>query len=140
MGIFVYQVTSFSSFSFLSHLKTKLFDGSIEKTPDSHHLFSSFPPNQTHSKKVFFIFSPKFFIYPISPQNKDTLNDLCFKIQDIFLHEMGFRPIQSLCTFRASDPSQLFQALWVMTHGLLSILNWIVWWKNTQAHDILQTK
>ena len=42
MGIFVYQVTSFSSFSFLSHLKTKLFDGSIEKTPDSHHLFSSF--------------------------------------------------------------------------------------------------
>ena len=42
MGIFVYQVTSFSSFSFLSNLKTKLFDGSREKTPGPHHLFSSF--------------------------------------------------------------------------------------------------
>ena len=109
MGIFVYQVTSFSSFSFLSNLKTKLFDGSREKVLTI--FFPLFPPNQTHSKKFFSIFSPKFFIHPISPQNKDTLNDLCFKIQDIFLHEMGFRPIQSLCTFRASDPSQLFQAL-----------------------------
>ena len=93
--------------------------GPEKKHPVLTIYFPLFPPNQTHSKKVFFIFSPKFFIYPISPQNKDTLNDLCFKIQDIFLHEMGFRPIQSLCTFRASDPSQLFQALWVMTHGLL---------------------
>ena len=42
MGIFVYQVTSFSSFSFLSNLKTKLFDGSREKIPGPHHLFSSF--------------------------------------------------------------------------------------------------
>ena len=36
--------------------------------------FPSSPPNQTHSKKVFFpIFSPKFSIYPISPSNKHTL-------------------------------------------------------------------
>ena len=113
--------------------------------PEKKHLvltiyFPLFPPNQMHSKNFFFPFLSKTFHLPYSTQNKDTLNDLCFKIQDIFLHEMGFRPIQSLCTFRASDPSQLFQALWAMTHGLLSILNWVVWWKNTQAHDILQTK
>ena len=43
MGIFVYQLTSFSPFSFLSNLKTKLFDGSGEKTHGPHHLFSSLP-------------------------------------------------------------------------------------------------
>ena len=38
--------------------------------------FPSSLVNQIHSKKVFlFIFSPKFFIYPISPPYKHTLND-----------------------------------------------------------------
>ena len=37
--------------------------------------FSSFPSNQTHSKKVLFpIFSPKFSIHPILPPNKHTLS------------------------------------------------------------------
>ena len=48
--------------------------GLQRKHPSPTIYFSSSPPNQTHSKKVFLpIFFPKFSIHPISPLNKHIL-------------------------------------------------------------------
>ena len=49
--------------------------GSGRKHLDPTIYFPFSPLNQTYSKKIFLpIFSPKFFIYPISPPNKHTLS------------------------------------------------------------------
>ena len=63
----------FLSFVF-SFLERKLFDGSGDKTPRVYHLFSFLSTQPNTIKNVFFpIFSPKFSIHHISPQNKHTL-------------------------------------------------------------------
>ena len=65
----------FICFSFISILGKFFFGELGENISGLHYLFSFILPNQTCSKKVFFlIFSPKFFILLISPPNKLTLN------------------------------------------------------------------
>ena len=64
----------FLSSVFSPFLGENIFVGPWRKHLGPTIYFSSSPPNQTHSKKVFLsIFSQKFFIYPISPPNKHTL-------------------------------------------------------------------
>ena len=65
MGIFIQKWCLISHFSFLSILERKLFGGSGEKTPRSHHLFSFLPiqPN-TLQKSFFFHFFFKVFYLP----------------------------------------------------------------------------
>ena len=76
MGIFIQKWCPISSFNFISILRKKLFGRLGEETPRPHHLLSFIPTQLFTLKKVFLpIFSPKFFIYPISPPNKHTLSD-----------------------------------------------------------------
>ena len=59
---------------FSLHFGENFLVGLRRKHLDPTIYFPSFPPNQTHSKKVFLpIFSSKFSIHYISPLNKHTL-------------------------------------------------------------------
>ena len=59
---------------FSSFWEENILVGSRRKHLDPTIYFSSFLPNQTHSKKVFLpIFSPKFSIYHVSSPNKHIL-------------------------------------------------------------------
>ena len=68
---FIYQIppTQFSL-----HFGENILVGLGRKHSSPTNFFLSPPSNQTPTKKVLFpIFSPKFFIHPISPLNKHTL-------------------------------------------------------------------
>jgi len=71
MGIFVNQEKIHLHSVFSPFWEENILVGLERKHLGSTIYFPSLPPNQTHSKKNFLpIFSPKFFIHPISPPNK----------------------------------------------------------------------
>ena len=80
MGIFVNQEKIHLSSVFSPFQRENILVGLRRKHLGPTTYFPSSLSNQTHTKKVFFpiffsIFSPKFFIYPISPPNKHTLRE-----------------------------------------------------------------
>ena len=76
MGIFVNQEKIHPYSVFSPFWGENFLVGTERKHLNPTIYFPSSPPNETHFKKVFFpIFSPKFFIHPISPPNKHNHND-----------------------------------------------------------------
>ena len=64
----------FIPIQFSLHFREKAFWWAQRKHLGPTIYFPSFPPNQTHSKRVILpIFPPKFFIHPILPPSKHTL-------------------------------------------------------------------
>ena len=80
--------------------------------PIIYFLFSTL--NQTHSKNVFLlIFSPKFFIHPISPPNKHT--------QSVNHHYLCMQWLKIVCAFslKKKNVCSFDLSLWVVHFCLI---------------------
>ena len=87
----------FIPIQFSLHFREKAFWWSQRKHMGPTIYFPSFPPNQTHSKKVFFpIFPSKIFIHSVSPPSKHTLKVviLLFFLGTLGLLFLGMRICQ----------------------------------------------
>ena len=115
--------------------------------PERKHLnptiyFPSSPPNETHFKKVFFpIFSPKFFIHPISPPNKHNHNDesLWAIIKYLYLVknvDLTFHEKSSLPNLTNYDREMLDQSKW----GICNIFTlWLPSFPSLSLHQTTHT-